>query len=282
MPLTTQNSLGTERPWALKILPPFPQVAIRLLDLLSREEAAMKEIVGLVRLDPAFGAELLRLANSAAFGFRHQIDSLSHAITLIGTERVRALAMTVAVGAYGRKAFSVVALKQCWHHSLATAFLTEELATACSINRDRAYTAGLLRDIGCLGLLVGYPTEYSNLITVANENAMDILDVERAMFDIDHREAGRWLAEDWKFPEELRDIIAEPDNQPIEAPLRLSSIVRLASHLADTLGFQAVQSPNPWTFEDILARLPDAAAGSLPKPEEITQRLRIKVAAISR
>jgi HD-like signal output (HDOD) protein len=276
------SSIRAERPWALKTLPPFPQVAIRLLDLLSREDAAMKEIVELVRLDAAFGAELLRLANSAAFGFRHQIDSLSHAITLIGTERVRALAMTVAVGAYGRKAFSIAALKQCWHHSLATAFLTEELATACSINRERAYTAGLLRDIGCLGLLVGYPAEYSSLIAVANENALDILDVERAMFDIDHREAGRWLAEDWKFPEELRDIIATPDDEPIEPPLRLSSIVRLASHLADTVGFQAVQPPNPWTFQDVQGKLPGAAADSLENPERISERLRIKVTAIAR
>ncbi len=281
MPITTETHIVTERPWALKILPPFPQVAIRLLDVLSKEEAAMKQIVGLVRLDAAFGAELLRLANSAVFGFRHQIDSISHAVTLIGTERVRALAMTVAVGAYGRKAFSIAALKQCWHHSLATAFLTEELATLCSINRDRAYTAGLLRDIGRLGLLVGYPVEYSNLIAVANENAMDILDVERAMFDIDHREAGRWLAEDWKFPEELRDIIAERDDAPIE-PLRLSSLVRLAARLADTLGFQAVQPVHPWTFEDTLAKLPEAGRHSFPAAEQLGERIRVKVSSFSR
>lgn len=275
----TLDSIRTQtptesKPWALKILPPFPQVAIRLLDVLSQEDAVMRQVVELVRMDPAFGGEILRLANSAAFGFRSQIDSLGHAISLLGTERVKALCMTVAVATYGRKAFKQEALKACWHHSLATAFLTEDLAAACGINKDRAYTAGLLRDVGRLALLVGYPVEYSNLIIVANENSMDVMEVERGMFDIDHREAGRWLANDWKFPAELCATIAEPDDAPIEPPLKLESLVRLASHLADTLGFQAARPVNPWAYEDLMAKLPETARSAFPDAEQLTSRIK--------
>jgi len=277
MPSLTAEPPVATKPWALKILPPFPQVAIRLLNVLSQDDAVIKQVVELVRLDAAFGAEILRLANSAAYGFRSQIDSLSHAVVLLGTERVKALTMTVAVGSYGRKAFKHEVLKRCWHHSLATAFLTEELASACSINRDKAYTAGLLRDIGCLALLVGYPVEYSNLIAVANENAMEILEVERAMFDIDHREAGKWLAVDWKFPPELRDVIGEPDEEPIQAPLRLGSLVRLADRLANALGFQIIQPQRVYTMEEILSYLPEPAHAALPPEEELVARIRMKV-----
>lgn len=264
------------RPWALKILPPFPQVALRLLELLSDDDVPMKKVAELVRLDPAFGAEILRLANSAAYGFRSQIDSLSHAIVLLGTDRVKALTMTVAVGAYGRRAFKFEALRSCWHHALATAFLAEELAHACGISRDRAYTAGLLRDIGCLGLLVGYPAEYSNLLAVANENSMDLVDVEHAMFDTNHREAGRWLADEWKFPDELKEVIAAEDDAPYE-PLTLSGIVRLASHLADALEFSFVKSQAPWTFEESIAPLPESVRASLPEAAFLVDQIKRRV-----
>ncbi|MBI1785961.1 MAG: HDOD domain-containing protein [Acidobacteria bacterium] len=269
------------RPWALKILPPFPQVAVRLLDILSQEDAVIKQVVELVRMDPAFGAEILRLANSAAYGFRSQIDSLGHAIVLLGTERVKALTMTVAVGTYAKKAFKIDALKRCWHHSLAAAFLTEEMAAACTINRDRAYTAGLLHDIGRLALLVGYPVEYSHLITVANENSLDIIEVERSMFDLDHCEAGRWLAEDWKFPAELLDIISQRPNGPIPQPLRLASLAMLGCHLADTLGFQAIKPLHPWTFEELLHELPAAAQAGFPEQDKMAENIQKRVAAVA-
>jgi HD-like signal output (HDOD) protein len=278
MPVATDEVRAT-RPWALKILPPFPQVALKLLELLSNDDVPMKKVAELVRLDPAFGAEILRLANSAAYGFRSQIDSLSHAIVLLGTDRVKALTMTVAVGAYGRRAFRFEALRACWHHALATAFLTEELAGACSVNRDRAYTAGLLREIGCLGLLVGYPLEYSNLLAVASEHSMDLLDVERGMFDTDHREAGRWLADEWKFPDELKEVIAEPDGAEYSSPLTLGTLVRMAGHLADALGFSFVKTAKSWTFEEAVAPLPAAARASLPDPAKLAEQIRGRVGA---
>ena len=70
-------------------------------------------------------------------------------------------------------------------------------------NRDRAYTAGLLHDVGRLALLVKYPKEYANLLAVVAENPFDMLDTERQLFDIDHCEAGDYLSKTWTFPPDI-------------------------------------------------------------------------------
>ncbi|MGH9660413.1 MAG: HDOD domain-containing protein [Bryobacteraceae bacterium] len=276
---TIVETPAQKKPWALKELPAFPQVAVRLLDVLSKADAAMKEIVELVRLDPAFGGEVLRLANSAAFGLRSQVDSLGHAIALLGTTRIKAVAMTVAMSSYARQAFKHRALRSCWSHSLATAFLTEELAAACSINEDRGYTAGLMHEIGRLALLVGYPNEYSNLIVVASENALDLRVVERAMFDVDYAEAGEWLAEEWRFPAELKEIISHHGQAGPGGALKLGTLVHLGCRMADTMGFHTVKPIEPWSFDEILEKLPPTARPSFPSQEELTDRIGRKVTA---
>ena len=99
-------------------------------------------------------------------------------------------------------------LRRCWSHSLACGMFSQELATACFMKADEAYTAGLLHDIGRLGLLAAYPVEYANVLNVAVEYSFDVLHCERELFDIDHSEAGAWLAEQWKLPPELSVIAA--------------------------------------------------------------------------
>jgi putative nucleotidyltransferase with HDIG domain len=272
----------TSRPWALEGLPPFPPVATRILEVLSQEDAVLVQIAELIRMDAAFTAELLRLANSAAYGFASRIDNVARAIMLLGTERVKALTMTVALGVYTSRGKKDEALRRCWLHSLATAFLADELAPGCSLNRDRAYTAGLLHDIGRLGLLVTYPKEYANLIAVAAENSMDVLEVERAMFDIDHCEAGAWLAKDWNFPEELQEAIGSHHSAPAIAGKDVSWLVGLACRLADALGFHVPMPSEPCTADEIRRELPEAAQRALPEdPAHIAGRLQAKISAIT-
>jgi putative nucleotidyltransferase with HDIG domain len=278
MPTVVQKT-SHAKPRVLNLLPPFPPIALRLLDILAKDEVETQEIITLVRKDPAFSASILRLANSASYGFRSQIDSLGHAIVLLGTQRVMALTLTVAVGSYGRLAFRIEALKKCWHHSLATALLSEEIASACSINRDRAYTAGLLHDLGRLTLLVGYPTEYANMIAAANEKEIDVLEAERAMFDADHHEVGMWLAQEWKLPEDLVDLIGRPDVAATDS-LDFKKIIRLGCHLANTLGFFAIAPRPPKKFEDIMADLPDTVSVAFPSMRELTQLLQDHTRAI--
>ena len=272
----------TSRPWALKGLPPFPPVATRILEVLSQDDAVLKQLAELIRMDAAFTAEVLRLANSAAFGFASKVDNVARAIILLGTERVKALTMTVALGMYTKAAKKDQVMRNCWLHSLAAAFLADDLAAACGLSKDQSYTAGLLHDIGRLALLVAYPAEYTNMAAVAQENSIEVCEVERGMFDIDHCQAGVWLATEWNFPEELLDAIGNHHNAPNTLERDLGWLVRLSCRMADSLGFQAVTPIQAEPFEEIRAELPASALRRLPEdPQEVTSRIQAKISTVA-
>jgi HD-like signal output (HDOD) protein len=80
---------------------------------------------------------------------------------------------------------------------------------------DTAYTAGLLHNLGTLGLMSAYPEEYSRMLDVTQEFGFDLLQTERDLFDIDHCLAGCYLAQDWDFPDELAAAIAVHHEDPV-------------------------------------------------------------------
>ncbi len=246
---------GSDRPWAIKSLPPFPAVALQLMSMLDDEDVPMKQIVTLLRIDPALSAEILRVSNSALYGLSRRIDNVSHAVVVLGTESVKRLALTVALGRFSKRFLHYKALRVCWDHSVACAIISERLAGELNQPKDRAYTAGLLLDVGRLALLACYPTEYGNLVEVARENEFDQLECEREMFDIDHCAAGEWLGCHWNLPDDLVEAISthhsrEPDDDSV------SSIVAAADRIADALGFSALRMPARHSVEETLAQMP--------------------------
>jgi len=86
-----------QAPWALRLVPPFPAVAQRILAMVNDPDLNVNELSELVRMDPSFAAELLRFANSALFGTRRQVTSLQLAIAMVGLDRVKTLATMVAM-----------------------------------------------------------------------------------------------------------------------------------------------------------------------------------------
>jgi putative nucleotidyltransferase with HDIG domain len=230
---------------------------VRVLDVLSREEAGADEIAGVLRLDPAFGAQVLRLANSAAYGAAVRIASLAEAVLRLGTERLRALVMTVGLSLYLRGVRKQQAHRACWQHSVACAFVAEEIGATCGLGREHAYTAGLLHDVGRLALLVGYPRAYADLVAASRQGGLALLEAERAMFDVDHCEAGLHLARDWGFPEALCEVIARHHDEPPPAGLTPVAVVSLACRLTDALGFRVATPERLWSLDEVREHLPE-------------------------
>lgn len=275
----TPSDIHTSAPWALRELPAFPPVATRLMRLLSNSNVEVKRLIELLRTDVALSSEILRRANSALYGLTSQVSSLQHAVLLLGFEQVKSLGMAVAMGAYLKPAMKVKSLRHCWQHSLACALLAEELAKASYFEHDRAYTAGLLHDIGLLGLMVNYPREYANLLAVTSENAFDLRDTERQLFDVDHCQAGSWLAAQWKFPEEIAEAAEHHHEEPAPGDFRLVGLVHWSCLLATTMGFEVAPPKRAWTYEEIYAQLPPSVQSRFPAEmdglrEKITARVK--------
>jgi HD-like signal output (HDOD) protein len=259
----------------LRRLPPFPAVATKLLRLLSSEDVAVKEIVDLIRADPALASELMRVVNSPLYGFPAHISSIQSAVTLLGLQTVRSFALTVSMKGFLHTALRLDLLRRIWRHSLACGILCEEVSAACSTSRgsdDRAYTAGLLHNVGRLGLFVAHPKAYAELLTQPMEGA--ILERERESFGLDHCEAGAWLAHSWGLPQDLEAVIAGHHQPPSGTSFDLADQVRIAVLLADALGFDVLSPPHPYALTEIRSMLPPAGQYRFdPEPEALIARL---------
>lgn len=265
-----------DRKVRLARIPAFPPIVLRLLNLLSNQDVEIRDLVSLVSSDPAFSAQLLRVANSPLFGFSAQIDSLQSALVVLGLRRVRALTMTVATSNHMRAVLKIEELSRCWRHMLACAVLTEELARSCSVFLDRAYSAGLLHDVGRLGLLLAYPEEYAAILRDADHNALDLLDCEKESLGMDHCEAGRILAATWNLPGDFQIVAARHHDSQEDCRLDLLTLVHLGCRLADVLGYWVVKPLQPKTLDQFHSSLPSLLQGRIhidePRWRELLDR----------
>ena len=257
-----------QAPWALRLVPPFPAVAHRLLALVGQEDVSIQEVGNLVKMDPSFSAELLRFANSALFGSRREVKSLSRAITIVGMDRVKTMATLVAMNRMVRSSVRIEALRKVWIHSLVTAMLTEEAARVSRLPRDGAYTLGLLHNLGTLGMMSAYPDEYSRMLDVSNDFGFDLLQTERDLFEIDHCQAGAYLAQDWDYPDELAAAIATHHDEPAPGEFSLENLIRVTWRLSDTLEYAAFSPDRVWPYEELLGFVPNSQSAWFGESEE--------------
>ena len=256
------------RPWALRLLPHFPHVASRVLALVTDEDTATRKVSEIIRTDPSFTAEILRIANSALYGRGRQITTVALAVTRLGLERTKACATLFAVNSMVKPVLRLEALRKCWVHSLVSAIVTEELARAAGVPTGTAYTVGLLHDLGTLGLMAAYPEEYNRMLEVSTEYGFDMVRTERDLFEIDHCAAGAYLADEWNFPDEMGVAIATHHLDPNPGDASLNSLVRLGWRLADALGYQAFAMDQLWSYEDLVDAAVDASGSWLGRGAE--------------
>jgi putative nucleotidyltransferase with HDIG domain len=208
----------------------------------------------LIRMDAGFAEEVLRVASVPPLGSREKIDGVLRALAILGLDRLKGIAMTVALRDLLSTVLANRLLLRCWRHSLACALLCQEMAEAHWLDQDCYYTAGLLHDLGRLSLVATYPEDYADLLETVDAGEgerRDLLECERGLFGADHCEIGHWLAQDWQLDAELREAIGTHHEPLKPGRLNLRSAVRLACRTADTLGFQAAGPAPPTRWEEL-------------------------------
>ncbi|MGE5567566.1 MAG: HDOD domain-containing protein [Rhodospirillales bacterium] len=270
---------SAERPWAFKNLPPLPPLAAQLMRMVSTDEASFARLSVLVRADSAFSAEVLRIANSPLLGCRRQIHSIHHALTLIGLGKLKSLVLAVALRDFLSPRLEEPALRRCWRHSLACACIAEELAGAAPLNKDSAYSAGLLHDVGRLALLAAFPAEYARVLEISEGYAWDVLACEEDLFDIDHCRAGEWLVRDWQLPEEFAEVAGAHHVTPANGETHLVAVVQHSCRLAGACGFPVLKSPEE-ELQHVLETLPSQFASHVGTADEFAARITKTVSAV--
>jgi HD-like signal output (HDOD) protein len=238
-------------------VPVFHPVAVKLMGVLAQEDVSIAEVAALLNSDPAFGAEVLTMANSAAYGSSQRILTIERAITTIGIERTRTLAATAALAGIMPRGSRSRAVESCWVHSRATAMAAKWLAPLYHLHPERAYTAGLMHDIGRLGLLSVEPLEYARLLSGTAGTLEDMLLAERWAFRFDHCQAGLFLTRTWGLPVELQQAASEHHGTP--AAGAGNEVVRMACGLAHAFGYKAAPQVEGGNPSELIMEVPDLA-----------------------
>lgn len=269
------------KPGQLTEVPAFPLVAIKTLQAISREREALTELSVLISSDTAISAGILHMANSALFNIRIEITGILQAIHMLGLERVKSVVVTVAMKSYLGESIEVPVLRACWRHSLACAVVAEEFAKASLMEADTVYTAGLMHDVGRLGLIAAYPKEYADFLLKVENQPCDGLACERDMFGIDHCQAGQLLVSRWNLPKIFSEVTLRHHDDPVIGESPIVSTVRRSCQMADTLGFGVVQPIHPFSYEDILENLPEREHKQFPTDSlELMQHIAARINSI--
>ena len=190
-------------------LPAVPDVAQRLLRLRNDPMAGVRELVKIVRVEPSMAAQILRYANSPLFGHRGRIQSLDHAVVVLGYDAALNLATGIALGgALRMPASGRLGLANLWRHAIHSAacceLLARELPATLRVTPGIAYLAGLLQNIGYLLLAHAFNKELFWLHKALTFHPqLPVLDVERHVLGLTHMEIGGELLRSWQLPEEI-------------------------------------------------------------------------------
>ena len=253
-----ENQAAARLPWAQLRLPPFPQVAMRVLQVAQNENVQLHQLCDLISSDPAFASEVLTVANSVLYSPRYPSHSILQAIAVLGANTLQGMCITVGVRAYLGKAMSYPAMRDLWRHNLACALISERIAVAGFQDKDTAYTSGILHDIGRVALAVIQPKEYSTLLSTHRGSPASILEGEKQLFGWDHCETGRRLVEEWKLPDELLPVVAEHHEASCDgSDWGLSELVKLSCRMADVLGFPSFHGCEQTEFDALVDHLPE-------------------------
>jgi len=174
---------------------------------------------------------------------------------VLGLERTRSLALTVAMQAFVGNIQTTAELQNSWRHSMACALIAERLAPVYTISRDHGYTTGLMHDVGRLGLLKAFPQPYAEILAGTYDTAAHVLEVERHWFQADHCQSGLWLTRSWGLPEEFQAVTANHHTCGYGLEHGVVGLTGLACRLADALGFPSVNYRAAVSIEELLGGL---------------------------
>lgn len=222
-------------------LPTMPAVAAQVVQAVDNPNASIDDIRSLIERDAAIAARILKISNSALYGFPSEIQSLGHAISLLGTMTVRNLVLAASMkDTYKR--FGLLE-KLLWQHSSLAGPTAAMLAKyrGVGVDPDIAFTAGLMHHVGKTALANSHHDQYEKVMSTVYNDGRTFTEVENEVFGFNHAELGAAVIRQWGLPESLATTIemhhssgqlAELD----ETSARLTALTTVTSMTLSKLG----------------------------------------------
>lgn len=198
----------------VKDLPTISAVANEINARDKNDSLTAKSLGEIIARDPALTATVLKLANSAYYGMAREIASLERAVTILGFDTIKNLALTISVfQVFKKQDGQVIDLKDLWYHSLGVALAARQLArhspllAADKALPEQAFICGLMHDIGKIAFARNLPAEMIEILRQTRSGAIVQHEIEKNILGFNHQKAGQAMAAAWNFPENYQTVI---------------------------------------------------------------------------
>ncbi len=210
----------------------LPVVANNVIQITNNPKSSALEVAKAISQDAALTSRILKMANSAMYGFPQKITTINHAIVILGFANIRNLVLAASIydmfAPNGQpQLFDRVGF---WEHSLACGITSKLLAKRLGIkNIEEAFIWGLLHDLGKIVLDTYFHTDFAGVIKLVEEKNILIRDAEMEVLGYDHAEVGGIVAGNWNLPQTLIKVIRFHHAPPqANESMRLAAIVHMA------------------------------------------------------
>lgn len=214
-----------------------PSLYLKLQDALENPETTFADYAQIISADTAFAFRILKIVNSPFYGYNEPINSIAHAVDILGTGKLTDLAIAaLVIDKFKGIPKDLLVMDDFWRHSIACGLGAQAIArTRKEPDSERFYLSGLLHDIGSLLLYQKEPIKSRMLLEEARKRKKNLFAIENQYLGFDHAKLGGALLRKWRLPQMFVDA-AQWHNHPAQAQ-DFPQIAR-AVHLADSIAYE--------------------------------------------
>lgn len=235
---------------SLGSLPPFSPILNRLLASLGAEDVSFAKLGDLIEKDTVVSGNILQLVNSALYARRGTVNSVRHAMSLLGVGKLRNTVLGMSITrmwnqVHGPSPWSMARFNV---HSAAVAILSDLLAQRLPVSyAEGAFVAGLLHDIGRLLIALGLTREYEMVLELHETSGRSYLDCEREILGFTHPELSAEALAFWNLPEPIQVAVRQhhdpaADNSIQREEISLSRVIDAANRYVNAAGISILAS----------------------------------------
>ena len=186
-----------------------PILYYQLREKLDDPNSSFEELAAIVKTDTALSARLLKIVNSAFYGFSETVDTLTHALNIIGTDQLTDLALAAIVTSkFQGIPRDLINMEMFWMHSIGCGIACRKIAERMpGVESEKMYLGGMLHDIGSLIIYKEYPEEAKKILMRCKESGENLFKVEKEVLGYDHAEVGGLLLTEWRLPQRLVEVV---------------------------------------------------------------------------
>ncbi len=236
-------------------LPSPPAIAVKILEAVKSDRQDFRELGRIISSDPALTARVLTLANSSFFGLPSKVDSLDKAISIIGTEALKNIALSfVIVKNFRGASQNGFDYNLFWKRSITSAVSAELLSKQIGKKNEDSFVTALLMDVGIMTMYLCRPVEYQRVFDEKRAGGLSVIEAERMVFGFDHQEVGFELLTEWGIPKQITTPILRHHHKPTGKEITAESVLYI-SDLISSIYHSSKSVEKFKTLQEVLERV---------------------------